>query len=86
MVTNMKKLTSLLLAAVMLLLLAGCGSSGNSSGSSSTANQTASEKVLTFGCQMYDDGSVNTVSGESSGWNCATASVRACSSSTTPWR
>ena len=66
----MKKLTSLLLAAVMLLLLAGCGSSGNSSGSSSTANQTASEKVLTFGCQMYDDGSVNTVSGESSGWNC----------------
>ena len=70
MVTNMKKLTSLLLAAVMLRLLAGCGSSGNSSGSSSTANQTASEKVLTFGCQMYDDGSVNTVSGESSGWNC----------------
>ena len=64
----MKKILSLLLTAALLLIaLTGCGS-----GEGAAVPQTASagEKVLTFGCQMYDDGSVNTVSGESSGWNC----------------
>ena len=80
----MKKNLSVFLAAVMLMTsMTGCGgsSSDNSSTSDSSAKseQTAEgEKVLNFGCQMYDDGSVNTVSGESSGWNCMRYGISEC--------
>ena len=38
---------------------------------SAAAAQTGTEpKVLNFGCQMYDDGSVNTAMAISSSWNC----------------
>ena len=80
----MKKNLSVFLAAVMLMTsMTGCGgsSSDNSSTSDSSAKseQTAEgEKVLNFGCQMYDDGSVNTVSGESSGWNCMSYGISEC--------
>ena len=59
-----KKLVALGLAA--LLLLSGCGSKE----SGSAAKTSGDKKVLTFGCQMYDDGSVNTAMAISSSWNC----------------
>ena len=69
----MKKILSLFLVlAALLVSIAGCGAQDNTpSTSPSTSPSTdGGEKVLNFGCQMYDDGSVNAVSGESSGWNC----------------
>ena len=79
----MKKNLSVFLAAVMLMTsMTGCGgsSSDNSSTSDTSAKgeQAAGEKILNFGCQMYDDGSVNTVSGESSGWNCMRYGISEC--------
>ena len=76
----MKKNLSVFLAAVMLMTsMTGCGGSGSNSDSSAKSEQTAEgEKVLNFGCQMYDDGSVNTVSGESSGWNCMRYGISEC--------
>ena len=76
----MKKNLSVFLAAVMLMTsMTGCGGSGSNSDSSAKSKQTAEgEKVLNFGCQMYDDGSVNTVSGESSGWNCMRYGISEC--------
>ena len=59
-----KKCISLTLAA--LLMLTGCGAKG--SDSAANADQ-AGKKVLTFGCQMYTDGIVNTVTDENGGWN-----------------
>ena len=74
---NKKKCISLTLAAV--LLLTGCcvGTSNNNSSDTSAANSssdtsaasTGDKKVLTFGCQMYTDGIVNTVTDENGGWN-----------------
>jgi peptide/nickel transport system substrate-binding protein len=72
-----KRLFALLLTAVMLLTACGSAnsSSSNSSndsgsaGTSDTSDDTG-EKVLNFGCQMYDDGSVNTAMQASSSWNC----------------
>ena len=57
-----KKCISLTLAA--LLMLTGCGA--KESDSSANADQ-AVKKVLTFGCQMYTDGIVNTVTDENGG-------------------
>ena len=59
-----KKCISLTLAA--LLMLTGCGA--KESDSSANADQ-AGKKVLTFGCQMYTDGIVNSVTDENGGWN-----------------
>ena len=61
-----KKCITMSLAAA--LLLSGCGGSGSNSGSSSSASNS-DKKVLTFGCQMYTDGIVNTVTDENGGWN-----------------
>ena len=59
-----KKWFALGITAVMSLsLLAGCaGSSNGTETAGSGANDTSAsgrEKVLNFGCQMYDDGSLN---------------------------
>ena len=65
-----KKCISLILAAA--LMLAGCGgeaSDNSSSDSPASAASTGDKKVLTFGCQMYTDGIVNTVTDENGGWN-----------------
>ncbi len=64
---NTKKCISLTLAAALLLTGCGGGASDNS-GSTSAAND-GDKKVLTFGCQMYTDGIVNTVTDENGGWN-----------------
>ena len=64
---NTKKCISLTLAAALLLTGCGGGASDNS-GSTSAANG-GDKKVLTFGCQMYTDGIVNTVTDENGGWN-----------------
>ena len=53
------------LALSALLLLSGCGS--KQSGTDAAAK--ADKKVLTFGCQMYTDGVVNSVLDENGGWN-----------------
>ena len=53
---------ALLLCAA--LLLSGCA------GKQGDAKEETSQKVLNFGCQMYDDGSVNTAMAISSSWNC----------------
>ena len=53
---------ALLLCAA--LLLSGCA------GKQEDAKEETSQKVLNFGCQMYDDGSVNTAMAISSSWNC----------------
>lgn len=53
---------ALLLCAA--LLLSGCA------GKQGDAKEETSQKVLNFGCQMYDDGSVNTTMAISSSWNC----------------
>ena len=69
----MKKRAAFLLAAgLMVISLTACGSGSSTSteGASTAKTLDSREKVLNFGCQMYDDGSVSTVSGESSGWNC----------------
>ena len=76
-----KKCISLTLAA--LLMLTGCGAKG--SDSAANADQ-AGKKVLTFGCQMYTDGIVNTVTDENGGMPCVMVSLRVCSSSTTAWK
>ena len=55
------KILALLLAGVMATtVLGGCGSKGSDS-SSSSSKASSDEKVLNFGCAMYTDGSVNTV-------------------------
>ena len=59
-----KKCITMSLAAA--LLLSGCGKSGNNSESGA---DNSGKKVLTFGCQMYTDGIVNTVTDENGGWN-----------------
>ena len=64
---NTKKCISLTLAAALLLTGCGGGASDNS-GNTSAAND-GDKKVLTFGCQMYTDGIVNTVTDENGGWN-----------------
>ena len=74
---NKKKCISLTLAAVLLLTGCGGGTSNNNSSDTSAANSssdtsaasTGDKKVLTFGCQMYTDGIVNTVTDENGGWN-----------------
>ena len=53
---------ALLLCAA--LLFSGCA------GKQGDAKEETSQKVLNFGCQMYDDGSVNTAMAISSSWNC----------------
>ena len=61
----MKKWKKALTAALAAgLLLSGCG--GNQGGGKSDG----AGKTLNFGCQMYDDGSVNTAMAISSSWNC----------------
>ena len=60
-----KKCISLTLAAI--LLLTGCGAKGRDSSASA---DNSGKKVLTFGCQMYTDGIVNSVTDENGGlWN-----------------
>lgn len=52
------------------ILFSASRPTGGAGGASASQSTGGAEKVLNFGCQMYDDGSVNTISGESSGWNC----------------
>ena len=62
---HMKKGFALGIAALMSLsLLSGCGSSAGSE----TAD-AAEEKVLNFGCQMYDDGSLYFALSTNGAWN-----------------
>ena len=62
----MKNKKCISLTLVALLMLTGCGA--KESDSAANADQ-AGKKVLTFGCQMYTDGIVNTVTDENGGWN-----------------
>lgn len=57
----------LILALVLTasLLISGCGAKNTPAGTDSSE-----EKVLNFGCQMYTDGIVNSVTDENGGWNC----------------
>lgn len=74
-----KKIISLMLAATVSIgMLSGCGgnsdtksviSSSNSDTSVKTSNDSEN-KVLTFGCQMYDDGSLNSALQPNGSWNC----------------
>ena len=64
---NTKKCISLTLAAA--LLLTGCGGGASDNSGSTSATNDGDKKVLTFGCQMYTDGIVNTVTDENGGWN-----------------
>lgn len=69
-----KKWFALGITAVMSLsLLAGCaGSSNGTETAGSGANDTSAsgrEKVLNFGCQMYDDGSLNFALTPNGAWN-----------------
>ncbi len=58
----MKRILSLSLVAVMLaIMFTGCGNKED--------GDKKSEKVLNFGCQMYTDGVVNSVTDENGGWN-----------------
>ena len=103
---NRKKIFALGLAAVMsVTLLSGCGGSKKeteaASGRTGTpetqeegqAGETASgeEKVLNFGCQMYDDGSLNFAQAPSSAWNAMRYGITEClfkfsdDMSTEPW-
>ena len=73
---NKKKCISLTLAAVLLLTGCGGGTSNNNSILTCRKQQQRhfrgkhrDKKVLTFGCQMYTDGIVNTVTDENGGWN-----------------
>ena len=63
---------ALLLCAA--LLLSGCA------GKQEDAKEETSQKVLNFGCQMYDDGSVNTAMAISSSCPCPTSTTPICSS------
>ena len=72
----MKKTISLLLCAVLLLSLAGCGGSAASSAAAPASNaapaaaNASGEKTLTFGCQMYSDGMIAPWLQTNCAWNC----------------
>ena len=51
------------------MLLTGCGGGASDNSGSTSAANDGDKKVLTFGCQMYTDGIVNTVTDENGGWN-----------------
>lgn len=66
-----KKYLVLGIAAVLSLsLLSGCGSSvkGEDAGGGQ-AGAAGKEEVLNFGCQMYDDGSLNFALTTNGAWN-----------------
>lgn len=77
-----KKLGTMMLVPVLAAsLLTGCGSKANSVDTSAASNSNKStsadaqkddkdKKVLTFGTQMYGDGSVYTAMGIDPSWNC----------------
>lgn len=67
---SMKALALGLSAVLAFGAFTGCGSKGGSSSSESgAATNTASEKVLKFGCAMYTDGLVNPAYDTNSAWN-----------------
>ncbi|MBO6229924.1 MAG: ABC transporter substrate-binding protein [Ruminiclostridium sp.] len=78
----MKKTSALILGAVMpAAILSGCGSgSGAQTAQTQAENaemaapaaqtESAAEKTLTFGCQMYSDGLINPASQTNCAWNC----------------
>ena len=59
----MKKTIAIILCLVMVLaVFAGCGKK--------SADASAGEKTLTFGCQMYSDGLVNPAAQITTAWHC----------------
>ena len=103
---NRKNFFALGLAAVMsVTLLSGCGGSTKETGAAADSASTAEtqedgqdgeaasgeEKVLNFGCQMYDDGSLNFAMAPSSAWNAMRYGITEClfkfsdDMSTEPW-
>ena len=65
-----KKYLALGIATILSLsLFSGCSSSAGDESTGAGQTEAVGEEVLNFGCQMYDDGSLNFALASSSSWN-----------------